>query len=885
MRPFDTIAQAVARLAGFFGRAERESRLTDEMRFHVDMQTEALVRAGTDRREARRQALVAFGGRERWRDAARDEYRGQFFDRLGQDVRYGARSLLHARVFTAASVATLALGIGATTAIFSVVDAVLLRPLPYTDPNGLVMLWEHHMSNAGSAHNVTGPANFLDWRDEARSFSAMAAFVTSRVTIVAAGGDPVSEQSRYASAALLPMLGIKPVLGRLYTEAEDRAGAARVAVLDYGLWQRRFGGRRDIVGSTVQINGNDVTIVGVLPKGFAFFEPSALWMPMRFSDEDRTAQGRYLRVVARLNPGVSWQRADLEMKAIARHRAIDVPELDANWTALASPMRDDLVGNSRTPLLVLLGAVGFLLLIACTNVANLMLARAGDRRREMAVRVALGAAPRRIVHQMLTESVMLAVAGAALGVAGAWAGTRALGRMVPPELDAAAVSGIGIDARVLAFVICVALVTGIAFGLAPALQSANRDPKDAMSEGGRSGGAGSRRAGRLRAALVVVEIALAVVLLAGAGLMVRSLADLRRVPLGFDADHVLTAGVALHGHAYDSATAAIGFFERAEQRLAALPGVRAVGAISWLPLSGLRSASSFTVVGQPVPPLGQEPVGDFRAITPGYFAAMGIPIEEGRGLEATDRRGGGEVVVVSHTLARTFWPNGSPVGHELKYEWDDWHVARIVGVAGDVHHDGPRTEPYMEMYLPLEQFPYTGMTFVVRSSGNPLALAAPLRAALRDLDPTQAVADVKPMTDLVHASVGDTRLDTVLFASFGVIGLVLAMIGIYGLGAYTVQQRRHEFGIRMALGAQRRTVLSMAIRRGLVLAALGLAVGVAGALSLTHLMGALLFGVKPNDPVTFAWVAVALAAIAALSAWVPARRATRLDPVAALRSD
>jgi predicted permease len=343
--------------------------------------------------------------------------------------------------------------------------------------------------------------------------------------------------------------------------------------------------------------------------------------------------------------------------------------------------------------------------------------------------------------------------------------------------------------------------------------------------------------------------------------------------------------VVLHGAAYNNDTTAVGFFEQAEQRLASLPGVRAVGAISWLPLSGLRAASSFTVVGQPVPPLGQEPVGDFRAITPGYFAAMGIPIEDGRGLESTDRRGGAEVAVISHTLARTFWPNGSPVGHALTYEWAGWHTARIVGVAGDVHHDGPRTEPYMEIYLPLEQFPYSGMTFVVRTSGDPVAVAAPLRAALRDIDPGQAVADVKPMTDFVRASVGDTRLDTVLFAAFGVIGLVLAMIGIYGLGAYTVQQRRHEFGIRMALGAQRGSVLSMAIRRGLVLAGVGLAVGVVGALSLTHLMGTLLFGVKPNDPVTFVWVAVALAAVAALSAWVPAWRATRLDPVAALRSD
>lgn len=883
MTIFDSVLEMAARVRGVLGRRGRESRLTDEMRFHLDMQTEAFARAGTDAGEARRRALVAFGGRERWRDAARDEYRGQVFDRLGQDVRYGFRSLRHARVFTAASVATLALGIGATTAIFSVVDAVLLRPLPYADPNGLVMLWEHHVS-FGDAHNVVGPANFLDWRDEARSFSAMAAFFTTRVTIRGADGDAVSEQTRYANAELLPMLGVKPVVGRLYTKAEDQPAAARVAVLGYGLWQRRFGGRRDVVGTTVQINGNDVTIVGVLPEGFAFFGPAAIWMPVRFSDADRTVGGRFIRVVARLKPGVSWEQADLEMKAIARRRAFAMPQLDADWTALASPLRQDLVGTSRTPLLVLLGAVGCLLLIACANVASLMLARAGDRRREMAVRVALGAAPRRIAHQVLTESVMLAVAGAALGVAGAWAGTRLLRTMAPEQLGVAAVSGIGLDARVLAFAVCVAMATGIAFGLAPALQSARRDPKDALSEGGRGGSEG-RRAGRLRALLVVVEIALAVVLLAGAGLMMRTLSDLRRVPLGFDTQHLLTADVALHGRAYDTDTTAVAFFEEAERRLASLPGVRAVGAISWLPLSGNRSASSFTVVGQPAPPLGQEPVGDFRAVTPGYLGAMRIPIEDGRGIESTDRRGGSEVAVVSHTLARRFWPNGSAVGHELKYEWDGWHVARIVGVAGDVHHDGPRTEPYMEMYLPLEQFPYTRMTFVLRTAGNPLAVAAPMRAVLAQIDPAQAVADVAPMTDLARASVGDTRLETALFAMFGIIGLVLAMIGIYGLGAYTVQQRRHEFGIRMALGAQRSAVLSMAIRRGLVLAAVGLVAGVLGALGLTHLMGALLFGVTPNDPVTFLGVAAVLAAIAALSAWVPARRATRLDPVAALRSD
>jgi putative ABC transport system permease protein len=884
VRLFHALRDALARIAGLAHRADRESRLSDEMRFHVDMQTEALVRAGLDPVEARRQALVAFGGRERYREAARDEYRARVLDELAQDARYGLRSLFHARLFTATAVCTLALGIGATTAMFSVVDAVLLRQLPYPDPNRLVMLWEHNLSK-GNEHNVTSPANFLAWRDETRSFSSMAAFVATRFTVIAPNNEPVSVQARLTNASLLPMLGVHPVLGRLFSESEDQPGAPRVALLDYGFWQQHFGGRPDVVGSTVRINDQDVSIIGVLPRDFRFFEPVSLWVPIRFSAEDRTWSGRYLRVLARLAPGVTLDQADREMRAIARRRAIEVPQFGANWTALAAPLHEDLVGDSRTPLLVLFGAVGCLLLIACANVANLLLARAANRRREIAVRIALGASPRRIVRQLLTESVLLAVIGAALGVAAAVVGTRLLIALVPPEFSVASVTHVGVNARVLLFAVGVALVTGIAFGLAPALQAARGDAQDSLKEGGRGGGADSRRSGRLRAALVVGEISLAVMLLAGTGLMVRSFIGLRHVPLGFEPAHLLTADVVLQSRKYDSDTAAVQFFEEAQSRLAALPGVRAVGAISYLPLSGQRSASGFQVVGQPVPPRGQEPTGDFRAVTPDYFRAMAIPIEEGRAIEPTDRRDAPEVAVVSHTLARTFWPNESAVGHELHYEWDRWHTVRIVGVAGDVHHGGPRAEPFMEIYLPLGQFPYHGMTMVVRTATDPVSLARPLRETIRGIDPDQPVAQLRPMTELVSASLGSTRLSTVLFGLFGAIGLVLAMIGIYGVGAYTVQQRHHEFGIRMALGAQPRDVLAMVVKHGLVLTGIGIAAGVGAALVLTRLMRALLFGVAPDDPVTFAWVAVLLAGVAALSSYLPARRATRIDPVSALRSE
>ena len=886
MRAFHAVRDIVARLAGYAHRGAREARLSDEMRFHLDMQADALVRSGLDPDEARRRALVAFGGRERWREEARDAYRGRLLDQLSQDLRYGVRSLLRARVFTAAAIGTLALGIGATTAMFSVVDAVLLEQLPYADPGRLVMLWEHNGSHGGP-HNVASPANFLAWRDDARSFSSMAAFVSARFTIIGAGAEPLSEQTRLANASLLSMLGVRPLLGRLFLESDDRPGAPRVVVLDYRFWQDRFGGRPDVVGRTIRVNDEDATIVGVLPKDFQFFEPAALWTPIRFTAQARSWGGRYLRVIARLAPGVTVERADREMKTIALRRAADFPDIDANWTALAEPLHADMVGDARTPLLVLFGAVGFLLLIACANVANLMLARSADRRREMAVRIALGASPRRIARQLLTESVLLALVGAALGVVAAIVGTRVLVGLVPEQLGVLGIGNAGLDGRVLAFAVAVAVVTGLAFGGAPALQSARGDANDALKEGGRDGGADGRHSGRVRAALVVAEISLAVMLLAGTGLMVRSFARLRSVPLGFDPSRALVATVVLQSHRYDSDTAAAAFFEAAEGRLAALPGVAAVGSISWLPLSGQRAASSFTVVGQPAPPRGSEPIGDFRAVTPGYFRAMAIPLEAGRGIEPTDRANTPQVAVVSHTLAHTFWPDESAVGHELRYHWDGWSTVRIVGVAGDVHHDGPRAEPFMEIYRPLEQFPYSGMTIVVRAAAGtrPAALARPLRDAVRAVDADQPVSQLQPMTDLVSASVGTARLSTALFGLFGGIGLVLAMIGIYGVGSYTVQRRRREFGIRMALGAQRGTVLSMVIQRGLLLAGIGITIGIIGALALTRLMGALLFGVKPDDPVTFAWVAVVLGSVAALSSYVPARRATRVDPVSALRSD
>ncbi|HJR40437.1 MAG TPA: ABC transporter permease [Gemmatimonadaceae bacterium] len=878
------LRSALVRLGGARHGAERGERLDEEIGFHIEMQTQRNLEAGMSPEEARRQAMLAFGGRERFREEARDEYRSRPLEELAQDVGYAGRTLRRSGPFAVAAMLTLALAIGANTAMFSVVNALLLRKLPYVEPERLVMLWERNLSSP-TERNVVGPANFLAWRDAARSFEVMAAFVNWPMTVSGASEEPAAVTARLANAPLLGMLGARPLMGRLLTEGDDTPEAPRVAVISHALWMEQFGGRRDVVGRSFRMNAIDHMVIGVLPADFHFYEPVDLWVPMRFTAAHRTVPGRYIRVLARLKPGVTPEQADLEMKALARQRLEDVPEMNANWTALAVPLHENLVGGARPALLVLLGAVGFLLVIACANVANLLLARAADRQREIAIRVSLGAAPGRIVRQLLTESVVLAVAGAAAGLLLALWGTRALVALIPAEFPLPQIAGVAVDVRVLAFTAVLAVVTGIAFGLAPALQARGSDVHELLKEGGRSGASSSRARRRFRNVLVVAEMSLAFILLAGAGLMVKSFAELQQVRLGFEPRNVMVGGLSLPRSKYQNDTVRLAFFEEVERRVAAIPGVQTVGAISFLPLSGLRSASSFLVEGFPAPPPGEEPVGDMRAVTPGYFQAMGIAIKAGRPLLVTDGAESPSVAVVSETLARTFWPNESAIGKYLLYEWFESERVEIVGVAADVHHENPAAEPFMEIYRPLTQFPYAEMTLVVRGIGDQRRLAQSIREAVHSLDPEQPVAQLRPMEELVAESVGTTRLSTMLFGLFGGLGLVLAAVGIYGVMSYTVQQGKHEIGVRMALGASPATVLAGVMRSGLTLAIAGVAIGVAGALALTRLMRTLLFGVSPGDPMVLVQIALVLAVVAAVAVWVPARRATRVDPMLALRNE
>lgn len=882
------LRDGAAKLFGFRRQNEMDRRYADEMHFHLEMATEANERRGMGADEARRAAAAEFGGRERWREEARDEVRSRPLEELVQDVRYSMRSLRHAPAFTAAAVATLALSVGATTSIFSVVNAVLLRQLPYAHPDRIVALCE---KNAVKPWNVVcpvggvGPSNFLHWQEGAQSFEAMAAFAEGRAAVARPGGDPVSAQARVTTASLFKVLGARPARGRFFTDAEDKPGAPSVAVLSYAFWQQQFGGDSSIIGKQVVVNGSNATVVGITQRDFGLYDPVDLWLPIRFTPDQRTAAGRWVRAIGLIKEGVTVDQADRELKMLEARVAQELPKWNANMTAFALPIREKLVGNSQRVLWTLLAAVGFLLLIACANVANLMLARAADRERELAVRISLGASPRRLVRQLLTESVVLSGVSGLIGVALALKGTAVLVALVPSGLSIQTLASVSVDWRLLVFAAGVSVATGLLFGVAPALNATRADVQETLKEGGRGGSSISQSSARLRNALVVAEMSLALVLLAGAGLMVRSFSALSHVDLGFRAEHVLTARLSLPGRKFGTDTAVAQFFRNVDDRIAAVPGVQAAGAINMMPLTGQRSVNGFAVEGRPAPEPGTEPAGDMRSITPGYFRAMGIPIKAGREFTEDDRLGRPQVGIVSETLARTFWPNESAIGHFLLYDWGSPQRVQIVGVAGDIHHDGPDKQAYMEIYRPVAQIPAWGMTMVVRVAGDPASYGSALRGAMREVDRDVPLAEVQPLSALVSRALGTTRLATALFGLFGALGLLLAGIGIYGVMTYTVQQRRHEIGVRLALGATPRSVLTMILRRAVVLSIAGIVVGLAAALAASGLMRKLLFGVPPHDSVTFAVIALLLAAVGVVAAYVPGLKATRVDPVTVLRGE
>ena len=801
---------------------------------------------------------------------------------LAQDFRYAARLLLRAPGFAFIAIAALALGIGANTAIFSVVDTLLIRPLPYRDADRLAVVWEFNVPRDRKT-NVVSPGNFIHWRELNQSFEDLAAVSMTFRTTLTGAGDATELPVQYISGTLFSILGVRPAIGRDFTPQEDAPGVQAVAISDR-LWRQRFSADPSIVNKTITLDGRPNLVVGVMAPGFFVLDKSVdVWSTIGLPPAARTPRGRWICVVGRVKNGVTMAQAQDDMTRVHAELARRFPDFNTGWTANVVPVREQLTGAVKPALWVMLGAVGFVLLIACANVGNLVLARATARQRELAVRAALGAGRGRLIRQLLAESVLLSCCGAAAGLFLAWWALIALRTTVAERLAIARLDQVAIDGKVLLFTLGVALVSALIFGIVPALTSAGPKLTDALKDGGRAGSAS--RGARVRSTFVVLETALALVLLVGAGLLLRSFVTLLRVDPGFDPAHTMTVKVSIPQAKYPDAPKQQAFFDQLFQKVDALPGVTAAGGISFLPMNGLGAATNFTIVGQPAPPRGQDLVTDVRVVTHDYFKAIGIPLLRGRSFDSRDAGTGVRRVIVNQTMVTKYFKGEDPIGKSIVVGWNDQGPDEIVGVVGDVRNQDLETEARATIYWPPSRFTYPFMTVAIRTSGDPRNVVSTAVAALHDLDPNVAAADVKTMEEIVGDSVAQRRITMLLLSVFAGLALVLAAVGIYGVIGYSVTQRTEEIGIRMALGARRTSVLGMILRQAMSLAGLGIAAGAVGAWLLTRLMQKLLFGVAPSDPVTFGGVALLLALVAALAAIVPGLRATRVDPAIALRSE
>ncbi|HEY9283763.1 MAG TPA: ABC transporter permease [Pyrinomonadaceae bacterium] len=818
--------------------------------------------------------------------------------KLLQDVRYGVRMLLKSPGFAVVTILALALGIGANTAIFSVVNGVLLRPLPFATADRLVFLseWSQQVPNM----SVSYP-NFEDWRRETRTMEGMAAF-RSNGLILTGGSEPERLTAREVSHNFFAVLGASPAIGRAFLPDEDKPGGERTVILSHGLWQRRFGGDPSIVGKPLTLSDESYTVVGVLPQDFEWQAPVDIWVPIGLGAAGMQNRGNHpgIYVVGLLKPGVTVEQARADMKEIVGRVSQQFPQEVNPNSFTVTTLQNRTTDSIRASLWVLMAAVGFVLLIACANVANLLLARAASRSKEMAIRAAMGAGRVRIIRQLLTESVMLSVAGGALGLLFASWGLEALLAAISDDVPRLLLVNVGLDARVLAFTLGVSVLTGLLFGLAPAIQISKTDLNESLKEGGRTGASSGKH--YVRNALVVAEVALSLLLLVGAGLLVKSFLNLQNSDLGFNPQNVLTARIALPEKRYRENAQIENFYKAVEQRVRALPGVEAAGLTVGLPMNG-GIESSIAVEGQEQPANPNDaPVAVSLAVSPGYFGAMNIPLVEGRGFTDGDRDDSPRVVVVDEMLAKRFFPAASPLGKRLRFggpNAEGMHWFEIVGVAKHVKHYGPDEEGRVEVYRPYTQFvlsanhpalrgqPLTyprGMSIAVRTSGDPNALAPALRGAVLEIDRDQPLSFVQTMDTIVASTIAPQRLATWLLGIFAATALVLAALGIYGVMAYSVTQRTHEIGLRMALGAERRDVLRMIVGQGMKLTLIGVGIGLVGAfVVMRYGLTSLLFGVEASDPLTYVGVALALSAVALLSCFFPARRATKVDPMVALR--
>ncbi|HSB76636.1 MAG TPA: ABC transporter permease [Terriglobales bacterium] len=889
-------------LRALLRKRQAEQELHEELRGFLEAAARDKERQGMGPEEARRAARLEMGSAESIKEEVRATGWENVVETCWQDVRYAARTLRKSPGFTVVAVLTLALGIGANTALFSIVNTVLLRPLPFKDPSRLIMVWES-IPTLGSPKIPFSAPDFTLLRRGQKSFTALGALQDKEFDL-SGGGEPERVTGARVSASIFPMLGVAPALGRYFRGEEDVPGA-NVAVLSYGLWQRRYGARKDIVGQSIELDRQPYTVIGVMPRGFVFPLPgppanpfpASLWVPTGFTAAELQAWGsRYdLSVLGRLRPDVSLSQARSEGESLVSAIQAQYPQdilkdfYGARLTAALFPWRQEVTGPVRPLLLILMAAVGLVLLIACANVATLLVSRAASRQREIAVRRALGATRARLLRQLLTESLLLALAGGALGLLLAFWGKDLLLRLAPADLPLP--QSVRLGGGMLLFVLGISCVTAILFGLAPAWHTAGSDPQPALQEGGRTRST-SRARRRLQGVLVAAEFALALLLLIGAGLLVRSFSKLLRTDLGFDPGHVLAMSVPLPKRAYPAAAQIRNLYQRVLEGARTVPGVQAAALSDDLPLL-VRVVHTLQIEG--VPQAGKPPVVRESWVLGDYFQTMGIPLRAGRWFTPHDNGGSPPVALISQRMARQYWPGQDPIGKRLRHE-DGQPWITIVGVVGDVN-DGPVGQerrphlylPYLQLSDALTADSVVGearsMNLTVRAAGDPAALTSALVAQIQSLDPDLAVANITTMPQVIASSLDGPRFNTTLLSLFAGFALFLSAIGIYGVLAYTVAQQRHEIGIRMALGARPWHVLRFVLAWGTRLAGLGALLGVAAAFALTRLMRGLLFGVGATDPFTFAAVTLGLMAVALLASYLPARRATRVEPVVALRCE